>query len=70
MEDPLQHPAIKWILTIIVFVASFHATWTALKYINRVPKPAPDVEYEMREPQVPPQHSPGVLVRYREWPTR
>ncbi len=67
MKDPLQHSAIKWILTIIVFIASFHATWTVLKYINGAPKPMPNVEYEMREPPIPPQESPGVLVKHRAW---
>jgi|GEM_PF-3367741 len=62
MEDPLEHPAIRWILTIIVFIASFHATWTALEYINRPPHPTPSPEHEIRRPEFPSQHSPGVLI--------
>jgi hypothetical protein len=67
MEDPLQHPAITWILTIIVFVASFHAMWMALEYINRAPKPIPSLDYRMENPELPPQELPGVLIEDRSW---
>ena len=59
MEDSLEHRAIKWILAIIVFIASFHATWLALNYINGAPKPTPNVE---RKLAVPSQDDPGVLI--------
>jgi hypothetical protein len=62
MKNPLEHPAIKWILTIVVFIASFHATWTALKYINPPPRPIPSFDYGTREPELPPQESPEVLI--------
>jgi len=65
MEDPLEHPAIRWFLTIIVFIASFHATWTALEYINRTPKPTPGIEERTKNPEIPSQRSPGVLIEQR-----
>lgn len=63
MTSPLQHPAIRWILTIIVFIASFHATWTVLKFFNRAPTPAPQIEYRAIEPEVPSRDAPGFLIQ-------
>ena len=62
MVAPLEHPAIKWLLIIIVFIASFHAAWKALEYINRVPNPVPRLDYEREEPELAPQKSPAILV--------
>jgi hypothetical protein len=67
MEEPLQHPAIKWILIIIAFVVSFHAGLTFLEYINRAPKPIPRVDHEKKKPELPQQESPGVLIKDRPW---
>lgn len=61
MEDPWEHAGMRWFLAIIVFIAAFHATWTALNYVNRAPKATPPVE-EMRKPEIPSQESPGVHV--------
>jgi hypothetical protein len=60
MEDPWDHAAMRWFLTIVVFIASFHATWTALEYMNRAPEPTPSLE-------IPPIKLPGVLVEDRSW---
>ena len=65
MVAPLEHPAIKWLLIIIAFIASFHAAWKALEYINRVPNPVPRLDYEREEPELPPQKSPAILVEDR-----
>ena len=67
MEDRLEHPAIKWFLIFIAFIASFHAAWTALEYINRAPKPIPSLDYEIEKPQLPPQEPLGVLIEDRSW---
>jgi len=61
MEDLWEHAAMRWFLAIIVFVATFHATWTALEYRARVAKPTPSVE----KPEFPTQGSPGFLVEDR-----
>lgn len=65
MKDRLEHPAIKWFLIFIAFIASFHAAWTALEYINRAPTPIPILDYEIEKPELPPRESPGVLIEDR-----
>ena len=60
MEDPWEHPAMRWFLIVIVFLAVFHITWTALGYMNRAPNPAPSLE-------IPSIKLPGVLVEGRSW---
>jgi len=65
MENLLEHRVIRWFLTIIVFIASFHATWRTLQYVNRAPKPTPSLEYPTPIPEVPVQESPAILVQER-----
>jgi len=62
MEDPWEHAGMRWFLAIIVFIAAFHATWTALEYINRAPKPTPSLKYGAEKVELPPQESPGVHI--------
>ena len=65
MENRLAHPAIKWFLILFAFIASFHAAWTALEYINRASEPTPNRNYEVESLELPPRESPGVLIEDR-----
>jgi hypothetical protein len=53
----------RWFLMIIVFIASFHATWTALRYINRAPTATPSLESDTRTPEIPSQNYRGVPIK-------